>query len=578
MDKTKKYYDEEMRYLEKEGARFAEAFPESAARLHLNSPGDRDPDVERLLEGFAFLTGRIREQLDDDFSDVAANMLEHTAPEFLRQVPSLAMLQFQPRPGMLHKSYTIPRHTVVLSNPTGKELRTCRFQTTREVTVHPLSLVHAGKTHHSEKGTGIVLTFLCEAESGNALFETDLLPLFIHAERSISWRLHYLLNRMVKEVEIQTETSDIPLTGKARPAFFGAGYSESERLFPNTPNSPENSRLLHEFFSFEEKFRFLEMKGWCHLRGKLVKNKISLCFYFSDAAASLLENTPVQTDMFKLYTTPVINVYESQAEPVRHDHSRFEYPVIAKAGYPDEVYAIKEVKSINPQSGKEINYRKMYAPGSRVPAEKNSDTYYTVRREHIKDSGYQSFVSLNGGHPEEELISFGIYTTNADFPRENINEGDICNPVSGFPDFIRFENITRPTATCYPPKPSGYLWSLIAHFRMNLKTLCQKENFCNVLQLYDWAHSNSVKRINQKLTGLSLASDTFFLKGQLLRGARISITLQDNAFEDAGELNVLGEVLHRFFSGYASINCAIALDIKLEPSGDLHSWLPEENG
>jgi type VI secretion system protein ImpG len=64
---TLRYFDAEMRYLREAGQEFAQAFPDRAAQLNLDKPGARDPYVERLFEGFAFLMGRLREKLDDDF-------------------------------------------------------------------------------------------------------------------------------------------------------------------------------------------------------------------------------------------------------------------------------------------------------------------------------------------------------------------------------------------------------------------------------------------------------------------------------------------------------------------------------
>ena len=60
-DLTLRYFDAEMRYLREAGEEFARAHPDRAAMLNLDRPGARDPYVERLFEGFAFLMGRLRE-------------------------------------------------------------------------------------------------------------------------------------------------------------------------------------------------------------------------------------------------------------------------------------------------------------------------------------------------------------------------------------------------------------------------------------------------------------------------------------------------------------------------------------
>jgi len=59
-DLTQRYFEAEMRYLREAGKEFAQAYPDRAAMLNLDKPGARDPYVERLFEGFAFLMGRLR--------------------------------------------------------------------------------------------------------------------------------------------------------------------------------------------------------------------------------------------------------------------------------------------------------------------------------------------------------------------------------------------------------------------------------------------------------------------------------------------------------------------------------------
>ena len=55
-----RYYSQELQYIREMGAEFAERFPKIAARLALDSTEVADPYVERLLEGFSFLSARIR--------------------------------------------------------------------------------------------------------------------------------------------------------------------------------------------------------------------------------------------------------------------------------------------------------------------------------------------------------------------------------------------------------------------------------------------------------------------------------------------------------------------------------------
>jgi len=60
------YYERELIFLRRMGADFARKYPKIATRLLLDEEKIEDPHVERMIEAFAFLTGRIALKLDDD--------------------------------------------------------------------------------------------------------------------------------------------------------------------------------------------------------------------------------------------------------------------------------------------------------------------------------------------------------------------------------------------------------------------------------------------------------------------------------------------------------------------------------
>ena len=91
-----RYFQDELAYLREVGAEFARENPRLAPYLGRESS---DPDVERLLEGFAFLTGRLREKLDDELPEVAHSLIELVWPNYLRPVPAMTVVEFSVIPG-----------------------------------------------------------------------------------------------------------------------------------------------------------------------------------------------------------------------------------------------------------------------------------------------------------------------------------------------------------------------------------------------------------------------------------------------------------------------------------------------
>ncbi|MBC8646866.1 MAG: type VI secretion system baseplate subunit TssF, partial [Thermoanaerobaculia bacterium] len=63
-------YNEELQYIREQSGEFAAEYPKIAGRLGLDREGKEvcaDPFVERLLEGFAFLTSRVRHKFESEF-------------------------------------------------------------------------------------------------------------------------------------------------------------------------------------------------------------------------------------------------------------------------------------------------------------------------------------------------------------------------------------------------------------------------------------------------------------------------------------------------------------------------------
>ncbi len=102
-DAILRYYEAEMRYLGEAAKEFADAHPDRARMLNLDRVGDRDPYVERLFEGFAFLTGRLRQKLDDELPELTEGLVSLLWPHYLRMIPSLSILEMTPAPETLQR-------------------------------------------------------------------------------------------------------------------------------------------------------------------------------------------------------------------------------------------------------------------------------------------------------------------------------------------------------------------------------------------------------------------------------------------------------------------------------------------
>ncbi|MEO7424893.1 MAG: type VI secretion system baseplate subunit TssF [Fibrobacteria bacterium] len=577
MSDFEKFYAEEMRFLLEGGQEFAEAFPERARYLNITTIEDRDPYVERLFEGFAFLTGRIRQKLEDDFPEFSQNLMEMVDPAFLRCIPSLAMLQITFRANMLPKPYLIPRGTVFHSNPVGSDMAICRFQSTQDVTMYPFTLAGAESQHHPVHGEGFRLSFLLDPGADPAMLEIPALSIYLHGDRPLGYFLHYFLTDKIAKVLLEGEGYSQTLGGQE--LVEAGGFAENENLLPHLDNSFEGSRFLQEFFAFEEKFRFIRVKGLGKISEMPDNSRFSVCFFFKEA---IPDGKRIKPENFRLFATPVVNLFQTQSEPANLNHKHFEYPLYADSRRKMEIYEVQSVIGIDKNTGAQRPFHKFCEFRHQLLAkgEEAEDSFFQVRQEMQGKNRFQTYISVGTNKKmenlAEEYLSVSILATNGSIPREEILENGIVNPAAGFPTFCNFSNFTRPTVPVYPPRSDHYLWYVLSHMNMNYRSLCQKGNLKEVLSLYDWTHSAINKKVIEGVMGATAGKRNFLLESQLVAGAEITVNVREGTFSEPGEMHIFGRVLLEFFTQYASINHLVSLKVQSQPSGKSFTLAPRE--
>jgi len=137
-DRFLHYYNQELTYLRTAGKHFAKAYPKIARRLELSDSESADPHVERLLESFAFLTGRIGQEIDDQYPQTATALLNILYPHLVNPVPSMAIAHFNadPSKGNLTKGFSVPKGTVLHAK--SAEGISCDFTTVYPLTLWPI--------------------------------------------------------------------------------------------------------------------------------------------------------------------------------------------------------------------------------------------------------------------------------------------------------------------------------------------------------------------------------------------------------------------------------------------------------
>src|SRR5438034_6164958 len=113
------YYERELLFIRQLAQEFAKQYPAAAGRLLLEPNRSADPHVERLIESFALLAGRIHHKLDDEFPELTEGLLGVLYPHYLAPVPSLGVVQFDLDPARagLPDGFDIPKHSRLKTRP-----------------------------------------------------------------------------------------------------------------------------------------------------------------------------------------------------------------------------------------------------------------------------------------------------------------------------------------------------------------------------------------------------------------------------------------------------------------------------
>jgi type VI secretion system protein ImpG len=572
-----KYYEEELRYLYESGRQFARAHPDQARFLNIDAVGDRDPYVERLFEGFAFLAGRIREKLDDSFPELSEGLVDLLFPHLQQEIPSIAMMEFKPRAGYLAETRTLPRGTELLSRPVGSESAICTFATTTDLPLNPVSLAGVQKSVDTKGKASLELAFRIEQGITWSKIRLDPLRLFLHAELPLALTLHEMLTRHVVSAKISYDDGggEHEALLDAAEAVTPAGFSPAESLLPCDSRAYWGYALLLEYFAYPEKFLFVDLHGFDLERFKALPTppeRVTVTLSFD---TDFPRDRPFGAENFRLFCSPAINLFKRSCEPVPTRITENEYLVIADIDRPASfsAHSIISVEGLDRASGQRTEYGPLH---SFKGLSGGAGRVYSARYRQGFGKKRELYLSLggrSGGQQTlaEENLSIEAYFTNGSLPRDEIREGGIAFPGADFPGSVSFTNITRPTLPCRPPA-GEHRWTFLSHLGATYSSLASAESLRAFLKLYDWSDAEGRRRRIEAVRDVSVKPAHKLMGGSLIRGVAYAVVLEEAPFADLGDLHLFGETLAAFLRHFVSINSFIDLEFTTRPSGRTMRW------
>ncbi|ENA9698527.1 type VI secretion system baseplate subunit TssF [Salmonella enterica subsp. enterica] len=577
-DLTLRYYEAEMRYLREAGREFSRAHPDRAAMLNLDKPGARDPYVERLFEGFAFLMGRLREKLDDDLPELTEGLVSLLWPHYMRTIPSLAIVELAPEWQQLKQAEVVPEGFSVISRPVGSTQTRCQYRTTRDMTLQPLRLTDARLHTEPEGRSAIRLRFECSEKLNPERSGLERIAIYLHAESPTASALHLALTRRVHAMYVRHED-----THGERARFDGwckpMGFDDADCLWPKGDSTFSGYQLLLEYFSFRPKFMFVELHGL-----DAIGLRQGSAWFEVDI---VLEETwpadfPFEADNFRLHCVPAINLFAMEADPLLLNPLENEYllrPLRLQDGH-TEIYSVDDIHGAV-KNGKHpyVSFTSFRHRGGMMRHDAPERYFHTrVRR---GPSGMHDTWLILGGRSFEldqlaerpESLSLRITGTNGQLPRRALESTLLDRVVKAGKVPVHVMNLTAPTMPLYPPATDRFHWRVMSHLGSSfLSMMDNPEVLRGTLALYDWTDDEMNRRRLEAIVAVKHTLIRRFEQGFMLRGVDIEITLNLNNFAGEGDVNLFGEMLHRFFALYADVHLFNQLTLVLQPTGKRLRW------
>ena len=563
-----RYYQDELNKLKGLAVEFSHANPALAPML---SGSSADPDVERLLEGVAFLTGLTRQKLDDEFPEFVQELANLLFPHYLRPIPSCTLVSFAPK-GVQMEPINVPAGSKLDSVPVDGT--PCRFRTCADVLVQPVTLASARLVNGSGKAPQIVLTFALDGIDVTQ-FTASSLRLFLGNGYADASRMLLLLVNHVKSICVSVVGGDVCVLGAK--ALRHSGFDCE--LLPYPSQAFQGYRCLQEFFVQPEKFLFVDVLGLDKWVARTQGSRFELIFTLDHLPDWMPD---VRDDSFMLNVTPAVNLFEHSADPVNHDHRSSEYRLMPEAAnrLHYQIYSVDSVVGYQQGAAKE----RPYLPFGLLRHDGTAAlSYHTTLRAATVGRGSDVFLSVAyppGETPLPETLSVQITCTNRQLP-EGLKLGDLCKPTSSSPDRMSFRNIRPMTSPLNPPTGEALLWRLVSHVSLNFLSIASAVNLRALLGLYVFSERQEQgqevanRRRVEGIQEVTATRETRLVgRGSVLRGQQIRIKCRSDFFAGIGDMYLFGCVLDRFIGDYAGINSYTRVELEDAFTGAVFTWPP----
>jgi type VI secretion system protein ImpG len=600
-DELLPYYERELTFIRQMAAEFADKYPKVAGRLMLGPEVCEDPHVERLIEAFALLSGRIHHKLDDEFPEITEALLESLYPHYLRPVPPQAVVQFQidPSQSAVATATHVPAGAAIHSRPENGHI--CSFRTCYPVDLWPLRVTAASVSTvnrfasaglPSDAAAVIRIEMECLGGLRFGALPIDSIRFYLNGESAAVHTLYEFLFLSSLRVSLRA----LPAKDGAAQAILPAsslrqvGFTRAEAILPYSDRSFPGYGLLQEYFSFPEKFFFFDLTGLESMAKSDFGGAFEILIFLKEpeqAHRLIALEQSVKTETFQLGCTPMVNLFERIAEPIRITQTKTEYLIIPDQHRQSstEVYSVDRVASMASYQEEPQTYEPFYALHHGRQDEPHKRFWHTHRRPSLRknDAGAEVYISLvdldfNPALPPVEMLSLRVTCTNRDQASRLKLTGEYGELQAEGAGLIRTRCLRKPTQTLRAPLRRGLQWRLISHLSLNHLSIVEKgrEALQEILRLYDFSGDPAIRKQIAGIADVASSACVSRVNSEtgvaFCRGTDVTIEFDEEQYSGTGVF-LLSSVLQRFLGLYSALNSFSRLTVRTK-KGVLKQWPP----
>jgi len=591
-------YDQELSYLRKASVEFSRTHPKIAGRLRLGPDQIEDPHVSRLIESVAFLNARIRRKLDDDFPELTDALLGVLSPYFLAPVPSMSVVQFECAPDLTGPA-RVERGTGLVTD--GAYGEPCRYRTAYEVDALPVVIESARlqgppfrspKTPLSTSSGGLLHVEIRPADDSGSIGDLapERLRFFLSGEFRHMTALYELILNGTLEIAVAASPDDKSRQVLPATALRAVGFEDDENVLPDISRAHPEQRLLNEYFAFPQKFLFFELTG---LRTEGFTDALHLFFFLRRSVPEL--ELLVDETTLRLGCTPIVNLFERKAEPIRLTGNTSEYHLVADARHEveTEVYSIDSVQASSRAHGT-VEYAPFFGARHDLDTSGLERYWHAARRASPRgdegvDRGTEVFLSLVDDafapdSPDDWVLETHVTCLNRNLPARLPFGGG--HPrltfTKGGGAIVGIHCLTAPTQTVRPDRGRGAFWRLVSMLSLHHSSIVEGPEAVQYLRellgLFDPVSSAETRRVPRAV--LAIESKPVVRRivadGQpgFCRGLQVRVRLDEERLRTTGVF-LLASVLERFLAGFCTLNSFVETVVTTSlRDGELRRWAP----